>query len=299
MVKWKTLPEKQEIKLTREPQVVLNFLQSRRNPKTGKLEMGFGFFDFIKILTSCLEFNKSLTYSETENITNLAISNILESSTLTEANVLREVSKLEKSALHKRKQEFLIATNISLQINLVINIRGSSFSFFEKAQDNYDWSWVKQANTYISDKIPKNYGFLITKTVGKSASQAIETSMFKIDRLRAIMNLYFNKGRVSLAFGPRSRPMNAIFLGPVQTLHNTDGSRASDYFWFDENCPFEQPIFKCKKEQLVSCIRFLRSTIGVLEKYDKGGDLARALRLQYCNFKTLGGNGAFNNRCRW
>src|SRR5262249_20624321 len=90
------------------------------------------------------------------------------------------------------------------------------------------------------------YLLIRINTQGRSVFEGVSKALDDLNLLRAIWSFGATLGQwtTRLGSGPR-KPIGVIHTGPVYTLHNPDGSVASDdYYWFDPDYSGDQDLFK-------------------------------------------------------
>jgi len=68
---------------------------------------------------------------------------------------------------------------------------------------------------------------------GRSVSEAHEGAIKALDGLRGIWNLFLNRRSSWRISNELPRPVNRILLGPIQTMHLSNGKLAEENFWYD------------------------------------------------------------------
>lgn len=95
---------------------------------------------------------------------------------------------------------------------------------------------------------PKGLTGILIHLEAFDARDAFDLSADALDRLRGILNLIVNTNRslhplVSL-FSNKPHAINKFRLGPFRTVHNIDGSLASELFWYEPRWDHESPSVK-------------------------------------------------------
>ena len=70
---------------------------------------------------------------------------------------------------------------------------------------------------------------------------ASDSALDSLDLLRGMWNLRYNHSKtLPLYATPRPAPLNSIVLGPFHSLHNKNGTLATNVFWWDSS--YRNPI---------------------------------------------------------
>ena len=60
-----------------------------------------------------------------------------------------------------------------------------------------------------------------------------ETALERLDAIRAIWNLFFNRGMRRISLGAWNAPHNSLLLGRLHTLHHPNGKPVGDMYWWE------------------------------------------------------------------
>lgn len=89
-----------------------------------------------------------------------------------------------------------------------------------------------------------NYKWISIKTAGRSVADAIERATVSINFLRGVWTLLSGETRPIIPFGsPVQDSPGVIALGPLFTIHGTDGALASEYYWYDSHYQKDQQLY--------------------------------------------------------
>ena len=109
----------------------------------------------------------------------------------------------------------------------------------------------------------KQFAVVRVRVNARTVAEAFEKASTSLDFIRGAWNFSLNRGLWEQGTTDSTQPVNQVLPGPVHTLHNPDGSKATEMFWFEPF--FEQPAIvkrvgsewaRVKKEESL-----IRSTI--------------------------------------
>jgi hypothetical protein len=108
------------------------------------------------------------------------------------------------------------------------------------------------ANVRLNHNVPEEPAEITNLLVHVSAYDpfhAHELAADSMDSLRGILNLFINSNRGVNPFSRIGRPhaVNRFRPGPYRTVHNPDGSLATDTFWYEHRWLHETPTAKFKE----------------------------------------------------
>jgi len=90
------------------------------------------------------------------------------------------------------------------------------------------------------------YQLVKVTTHGRTHQDAVENALSAVNLVRGLWSLFDTFGSWSFHGGiPQRKPLGVIHLGPVHTLHNLDGTPATEeMYWYDPHFSHDQPLFK-------------------------------------------------------
>lgn len=106
---------------------------------------------------------------------------------------------------------------------------------------------------YPEDVPHKKYAAAWIHVRGRSPTEAMDQAVEALDLRRGIWNLALNRRTGATFPPPSSGPINNVLAGPLYSLHNTDGSLAIGYDWY--NPEYSGPNVSQKVEQKWNEIR--------------------------------------------
>lgn len=210
---------------------------------------GFEYHDAVAALQSMINYPESVAWLSREIFLYKAISDAARKGTLDRDKVIAELNAILNSKLTQKEQTYYLLTSISIASPLpekVVNIGACKIKIFE---GEYPKKFISRTNL-VSDLAQKNFGRgvdhrpqgysgVIVSLKSKSADWAASECLKAIDILRAVWCTAANS---SMEFGADEwSPINRIRLGGVHTVHNEDGTLASDTFWYEPNFVLAHP----------------------------------------------------------
>jgi hypothetical protein len=162
---------------------------------------------------------------------------------LSGSSIISEVSKLKNAYLRQPEKQYILLTSLSVDYdNLLARRKISDCTII--LSKSLPKKFNRDAIIPLTfDKSPSTYTTVQISTKALSHPAAVQDALGAIDLLRGIWNLFFNHRRVRSSTTGKTKPVNPILLGPIHTLHNPDGSLATETFWYDPD--YTTPI-KCK-----------------------------------------------------
>lgn len=231
-----------------EPKSLANRLNKRIELLSGKFSNYDSITaDILTVINSSLEFDSKIPETEKRNIVWKAISSAIEKNNLTE-NLLGEISKEENLYINLNPQRFVLVTSISVnyfgEINKV-NLQDNTTIIFNKflPQKFNRKSILESANEskiVREDEIPNNFVYVRVNVKARTILEAFDKAIDGLDFLRGIWNLFFNQG-VGRRWSSGKTQINKIILGPIHTLHKSNGKLATENYWYENN--FRKPLF--------------------------------------------------------
>ncbi len=200
--------------------------------------VGFESQEYITILHSAIKFSDlSIPEVEKWKILNKAIFQVFKNPNVTTRQVIGAISRFENDWIKSPFNSYTVMTGISIQYNeLLSSIKiGDNRIVFSKSPPKHfiiEEELSRRIKSNIrGNELPAGHTIVRITTTGRSENEAVDRGMYKLDLLRGIWNMVLSS-RMRISYGSRE-PVNSILLGPVQTLHNRDGSLASKSFWLE------------------------------------------------------------------
>lgn len=269
------------------PSIITNALENIKtiNSNGEAIFSGFELSDLISILDSMLKLHHEITEHDRRKIIQNGVFKVGQGNTLTSDLLLKEFSVLENEFLRQTKQTFRLVTNISVKLATtpkIFIVDNSRISFGWRQNHRIALARekiIEEAQRHTLRELPKNYTNVSVIVQARSTEEAGRKALDNLDFLRAIWNLWKNlqiQTRRSYEF---PRPINAVILGPIHTLHKLNGESASDNWWYDTN--YRKPVSVLNEfNQMQEIYKFTKAIRSNLNKLNYKQELIFAL-IQY------------------
>lgn len=220
------------------PQVIIEKLARIRTLDGEKVSFsGFEYNEYISVLGSMIDLDEGFSTVVANGLIVKGFHEAAKKQELTTKSVISSVKKVVREHLGKPDEKYWFVTTLNIHTrndlpNYMIN--GCSVRFYKNLPKKYTETrkgFLKQVSSWLVDKDDSFSHYLIAQTSEKSAHDAVEKMLDAIDLLRGIWNLHTNKVMV-LSFGGRTKPVNEITLGALHTLHDKNGLKVGDTFWY-------------------------------------------------------------------
>jgi len=199
---------------------------------------GFQSHDYFTVLESSIGFEPEIPESENSVIVNKAVEAAARKGQLTAKAILGEVAREENAYLSKPKQNYVLATNISIHYFEELKratVNGCPLTFSRYLPKGFNrkpimpyWKRLK-----IVDN-PTTYTYVRISVKARDEHAAFTTAIDALDLLRGIWNLYFNRSMGMRFSMGRTQLINKVTLGPLHTLHWPNGNLATtDTIWYE------------------------------------------------------------------
>ena len=247
------------------PQPLIDRLnKSRTINKDGNVQFG-GFEVFINLahIDSMLQLAIDIPDYEKRSLVQSAIFKAGKKN-ITKGSLLKGVNLIEKQYHTAADKKYYLVTSISINYlrRKLTNRRvgGLYLSFpmklpkaFVKARKHCDFF------QHSVEKIdyPKHYLLAKVCVKAKSTHQAARDALIGLNLYRSYLNFSNNLHHpYSFSIGARRKPINQILLGPIHTLHNTNGQLATEELWIEEDyrepCKTFDPIVVGEYEKKIN-----------------------------------------------
>jgi len=219
-------------------QKIKSYRESGRN--------GDPFFDteIRTLLASMIEFDLTLPEAEKVRIISTALRQVLTGPDVNEDNILKAISILEHQFLNQPTNRYVLATALSVKTNSLFprkSVDGAMLTFTSSLPTDFRREHEKfkeHAKLLLIPSLPVGYQSVRVHLHARSAAEAAQIALDRLDLLRAIWNLHLHRGRTKVTWGRRNQPVNQILLGPLHSLHFPSGKLATDTFWYEPRYRF-------------------------------------------------------------
>ena len=220
---------------------------------------GFEHSEHVVLLNSMICVKEEIPEVEKRRIINQATFNAGEKGVITQKSILREVGKLENEFLNKEEKKYRLVTSISVSRTCPfpkVRIDGSSIVIhprLNKTTVENRIKLMKEARHSIISNPPNNYADVSVSVSARTTAEAAEKALERVDYVRGIWNLWKNRGYGMRRSSGQRNPVNTILLGPIHTLHNDNGSLATESWWYEPQYQGPVDLFRdsAKAEKMV------------------------------------------------
>lgn len=253
---------------------------------TGFMSGGIFYSDFAIILSGYIDFDVEIPDAERRRIIFKVAHDPSLSRPITEKVLLNACSRLERDYLAKVKTSYRLLTEISLWWTIDIpriKIGNVAVTFKPKLDKAFAARSKLATDSHgtLGFKLPTSYMRVSAHVKARSPHEAAERALDALDLVRASWNLALNRGKEWRLSSGRPSPINDIRLSPFHTVHEANGTLATDEFWFDPGYSKSLSIFsdKAKFEKVLTFAESLRVRLtGVRYRRDIEGALIRYVR---------------------
>lgn len=190
----------------------------------------------VTTLSTFLEFHKDVPDPMRTGLINQAIDEAAKSGNLSEVRFSNQLKKLEQEYLRRDSSDFHFYTSLSFirpnNLNKVV-IKGTTFNFKTGDYPKFSRKGLTLHGDLRSElRTASLYTRVHFKIQARCPQSAAETAFDKLDFFRGLWNLthIVKEWRISSGM---NRPVNAITLGPIHTIHTPDGKRATEVYWYE------------------------------------------------------------------
>ena len=157
---------------------------------------------------------------------------------VTPVSLCAHAEALERKYLCSPKTQFRVVTSISADFMagpVVLRAGSVQLGFGRRpgrTAERLHLERVKEAEHSVWGTLPDDYSPVLALVSARNPDEAVNRALDQIDLIRAIWNLWKNRGRTRKSGGKRT-PVNSIVLGPIHTLHTVTGELASNSWWYE------------------------------------------------------------------
>jgi len=149
------------------------------------------------------------------------------------------INKNIKIFVRSKPIPFVYVTKLSvgwISKPISIRYRGASITITGLLPKKFDRSildWHIRNGKVHCD--PQKYAWVRVRINARSHNEAQARASDALDFLRGSINFGLNASKWTEINSDETRPLNHVLLGPCHTLHNLDGTIASEQFWYEPN----------------------------------------------------------------
>lgn len=244
-----------------DPDTLVSYLETLRKFDTGTGEVTFEgdlfFDDIVTLLQRSIIFEGYIPERDLAGIMSRALFRAAKPGPLQEKSLLGEISRGIRGFLKTPEKEYILATSLSgfsifrapPGLNGETEISGCHIflarTLPEHLREGHE-SAKERMHKYVFGEYPdpvssrRRYTACWVSTRGRSIHEAAGRALDAIDLRRAVWNFSLNRRQWKRNVNERRRPVNRVILGPVHSLHNLDGSLASEIDWYEHD--YVEPI---------------------------------------------------------
>lgn len=235
---------------------------------TGFVSGGFVSSEFQLVLVDCLEFHTEVPEFERRRIASKVTLDGAIARPITAESLLKQCSKLEHDYLALPKRSFRLLTEISIWWTIDVpktTIGRTTLTFKPKRVPGFGerTKLFTESRSNLGIELPNGYMRLSALVSARSPHEAAERALSDIDLVRASWNLSLNRGKTWRHSGGRPAPVNDIRLSPFHTVHEKNGSLATETYWYDPGYSKPANLFSDKPRfsGLLTFAKSLRSRL--------------------------------------
>lgn len=238
--------------------------------------------EVTSVLMSAFKFRAGLTETDKHSVLNRAIREAARTGVITKKRLTDSVRREEETQLALPLKPFFLATHLSFTRHGAPSPRtfrgGISLSF---ALPN---RFVVARSTEVlglaeEDVAVRNYTGVLVKVQARSTSDAFAQAIHRLDLLRALWNFAHVRRTISGYHSDSTTPLARVRTGRVHTLHNPNGTLATEMYFFNSEHRVEPNPFLSDTDW-ERMQRYVRSTRQRLPRVKYSQDLERAF-VQY------------------
>ncbi len=237
------------------PNEIISIFNQGRSIKNGKVSFeAFSFEPLASAISTYIEFSEAIPNAIRRQLVVRAIFDAGKAE-ITPHTLLDALNSQQSRYLRKVNKKLVVVTTLSASGPppfKQLSFDGVRFSF-PKRIEKYDRSKSMEAAKHmLHSEQPSGYQPVLARLHARSEDEAIERSLSGIDTIRAIWNLSI-MGKVDWRIShEKRRPINELTLGPLHTVHTSDGRTMSERYWYEPSFVGNARIcdFKSKANQL-------------------------------------------------
>ncbi len=226
------------------PEIIVGKLSNIRTLDGEKVSFsGFEYNEYISVLKSMIDVDENISTEIAHEVIVKGFHDAAKKPELTANNVIFSVKKTIREHLAKPDKAYWLVTTLNIHTSNDLpsyRINGCHLRFYKNLPKKYREArqeFLAMASSWLGAKDDSFSHYLVAHVSEKSAHDAVEKMLDAIDLLRGIWNLHTNKVMV-LSFGGRKKPVNQITLGALHTVHDKNGKKINDTFWYEPE-PFK------------------------------------------------------------
>lgn len=277
-------------------------------------EVPFGDFRFWAI-AHLFRFHKEVPEPLREQISRSAALDVRTSRELNPELLGNAIASRQNQYLGRPIQDFILLTALSVKYSDQIPcflVGDARIDFVPTHPSHFVHEDAnRRVKQLTSAPIPSNCCHALVRVRAREPIAAGDAALRQMDILRALWNVFLTHGRLTVSLGGKQKPINVVRVGPIQTVHNPDGTAATHVTWSDPGfTPFDtlhdmgngigKLVDGCDKA--LNAIRKME----MREEYERvvvqfvraldGGDLQAAFVKLWAVLETVTGTGLENHK---
>lgn len=195
------------------------------------------FDEIISGLLSYIVFKDDFPECEKAGLVQKAICTLGEKSAIEANSLLAEISKAENAFLRKARIDYRLVTSLSITCpkkTRSITVQGKQVKFYSTYPKRYSRENLSQTarHSLLADE-PANYTWVVVSVKARSIAEAANKGLETLDLLRGIWNVKINTSKYCrFTMGGRPTPVNDIHLGPLHSVHDSNGAIVDEHLWW-------------------------------------------------------------------
>ena len=197
--------------------------------------------DLETVLVTSIDWNDKIPSCSRHSIVSEAICQAGIKGKITNESLLKEIRRIESEYLKNPSVRYMLVSTLSMKWSdelRPVTVLGVRFSFHARIPRQVDFSAVQWGLDVSNTTSPHPAGYTVVcgKVLAKSPEEASSLVLTALDVLRGIWNYVLNRKTISIIHlsGGDWKPLNQIRLGPVHTVHLSNGKPATQMWWGEQ-----------------------------------------------------------------
>lgn len=213
-------------------------------------------------------------------------------------NLLDEANRLAAEHFRKPSVDYVLVSSLSIQTFPAksVTLGGCEITAIKKRRSKYRYPDAVEKRAPQHHFIAKHlesteYQTVKVATGGRTINEAVEKALAALSLLRGLWTLFGTYGSWTLRLdsSPRQEAIGVVHTGPLHTLHQPDGTLATDAYWFEPDYAGDQKLFKPDKKEWSYIEKNRKASCRLLSQHTYGKDVEELIRryavaLDYINF---------------
>jgi hypothetical protein len=200
---------------------------------------GFEHFQYESIIHNMLSFPDDIPEREKRNIVSSALFAAAKKPPITPKSIIAESHRLLNAYYKRPIKPYILLTTVSLQHTVVLPItrpRRCTVTFHANPKPPFIVArekLIQEANKQLNYDLPDFYSYVRVHAKARSPFESVDNALDALDLTRGILNWFENRRNYFRISSGSPIAVNPILLGPYHTVHNSDGSKAIDTWWYE------------------------------------------------------------------